>query len=98
MKITRRQLQNIVEQATRPANRPIYEIAEEIERTWPKVNYAARPYLSAMHSLSSVSDKYGAEDGASIVAYFLSNASSYRGPDAKRVKSELKKMIKGFWK
>ncbi len=77
--------------------RPVWEIAEEIEATWPNVNYAARPYLSAMYNLETPKSKYGSEDGASIIAYFLNNAGSYRGPDAKRIKAELKKMIKGFW-
>ena len=74
--------------------RPIYEIAEEIEATWPNVNYAARPYLNAMHSLTSINDIYYHDNASSIVLYFLSNASSYRGPDAKRIKAELKKILK----
>ena len=98
MKITKKQLKNIVEQAMRPAGRPIYEIAEEIYQAWPKVNPHAQPYLDAMQSLETVNDKYGMEDGASIVEYFLVNAGSFRGPEAKRIKSELRKMTKGFWK
>lgn len=70
--------------------RPIYEIASEIEKVWPKVNYAARPYLDAMHSLTHISDYYYLDSGKSIVLYFLSNASTFRGPDAKRIKAELK--------
>ena len=63
MKITKKQLKNIVEQAMRPAGRPIYEIAEEIYQAWPKVNPHAQPYLDAMQSLETVNDKYGMEDG-----------------------------------
>lgn len=33
-------------------------------------------------------------DAKTIVVYFLSNASSFRGPDAKRIKAELKSLIK----
>jgi hypothetical protein len=34
-------------------------------------------------------------DGAeTIVRYFLSNASTWRGEDAKRIKAELKSMLK----
>ena len=36
--------------------RSIKEIASEIETDWTKVNFAAQPYLEAMHSLDSVSD------------------------------------------
>ena len=75
-------------------NRPLHEIAREISRTWKSPNYAARPYLDAMRSLSSVSDSYGCEDGKGIVLYFLANAGSWRGPDAKRIKAELKSLIK----
>lgn len=71
-------------------SRPIYEIAEEIEKTWPKVNYAARPYLDAMHSLNSIRDSYFFDSGKSVVLYFLANANSWRGDDARRIKAELK--------
>lgn len=53
-------------------SRPIYEIAEEIEKTWPKVNYAARPYLDAMHSLNSIRDSYFFDSGKSVVLSRLS--------------------------
>ena len=34
------------------------------------------------------------EDAESIVTYFLANATYWRGEDAKRIKTELKSMIK----
>jgi hypothetical protein len=34
------------------------------------------------------------DSGRSIVAYFLSNASTWRGETAKRIKLELNKMLK----
>ena len=75
-------------------NRPLFEIAEEIDRTWPKVNFAAVPYLDAMRSLSSVADSYYYDSAKSIVLYFLANAGTWRGEDAKRIKAELKAMVK----
>jgi hypothetical protein len=74
--------------------RPLYEIAAEIRRDWKKVNYAAKPYLDAMGSLTSIKDNYFMDSGKSIVLYFLSNAASWRGEVAKRVKAELKAMCK----
>ena len=74
--------------------RKINEIAREIEKSWAKVNYAARPYLSAMHEVSSLSDKYFYDDARSVVLYFLANAGTWRGDDAKRIKAELKEMLK----
>lgn len=76
------------------ADRPLCAIAEEISQTWPNVNYAAEPYLRAMRSLVRVSDSYGYEDGRSVVLYFLSNASTWRGDDARRIKAELKALVK----
>jgi len=77
--------------------RSISTIAREIQADWSKigkgVNYAAKPYLDAMKSLDKISDDCGADTGKSVVLYFLSNASSYRGETAKRLKAELKAMI-----
>jgi len=70
--------------------RPIYEIAREISRDWNPPNYAAVPYLHALHDLSSTAESYGYDSGKSIVLYFLSNANSWRGAVAKRCKAELK--------
>ena len=74
--------------------RPLYEIAREVRTDWKKVNFGAVPYLDAMSSLNDVSDMYGCDDAKSIVLYFLSNASTWRGETAKRVKAELKAMVK----
>ena len=75
-------------------NKSISEIASIISNDWKKVNYAAKPYLEAMQSLHSVRDSYGYDDGTSVVLYFLSNASSWRGDVAKAVKLELKNRTK----
>tara|TARA_Y100000401_G_scaffold116680_1_gene123073 strand:- start:1487 stop:1720 length:234 start_codon:yes stop_codon:yes gene_type:complete len=75
--------------------RPLNVIARDIENDWQeKVNFAARPYLDAMHSLNTVADYFGCDSGDSIVMYFLSNASTWRGPVARSIKAELKAMIK----
>tara|TARA_R110000744_G_scaffold54931_2_gene116364 strand:- start:349 stop:597 length:249 start_codon:yes stop_codon:yes gene_type:complete len=78
---------------TKQAARPLSTIAADIAATWPKVNYAAAPYLDAMASLNSVDEMYLYQNGKSIVLYFLSNAGTYRGPDAKRIKAELKALL-----
>jgi hypothetical protein len=75
--------------------RTIHEIASEILRKWDKVHYAAAPYLQAMTQLESVDQDYGFDSGRSVVAYFLSNARTWRGPDAKRIKAELKAHLGG---
>ena len=77
------------------ASRPLHQIAQEIRQDWgSKVNYAAKPYLDAMMSLGSMKDMYGYDPASQIVAYFLSNSRSWRGPVAKAIKAELNKMLK----
>jgi hypothetical protein len=70
------------------------QIAKLIMRDWGAVNYAAKPYLQAMNELKDVNDKFGYDSGASVVRYFLSNASSYRGDLARAIKTELRLRVK----
>lgn len=74
--------------------RTLHEIAAEVRSDWKNVNYAAEPYLQAMSTLTTMSDTYFYDDAQTIVLYFLSNAQSWRGETAKRVKAELKAMAK----
>lgn len=77
---------------------PLYELASMIQRDWQRqgkgVNFAAKPYLQAMGSLASHTENYGLDSGKSVIAYFLSNASSYRGETAKKLKAELKRRLR----
>ena len=79
---------------TKVATRPLYEIARDIKKDWKNVYFGAKPYLDAMATLDKVSDNYGWDSGRSIVNYFLANASTWRGDTAKRIKAELKAMVK----
>jgi hypothetical protein len=72
------------------AQRTIREIAREIKQVWPKPYFGAVPYLDAMLCVDTVNSRYGCEDGKTQVIYFLSNAATWRGEDAKRIKAELK--------
>lgn len=77
----------------------ISELAYLIERDWSKigkgVNYAARPYLDSMKALYTMRDEgYGYDMPGQQIAYFLSNATSWRGEVAKAVKLELKRRSK----
>lgn len=76
------------------ASRSLREIAAEIRADWKNVYFGAEPYLDAMSSLDSINDSYGQDSASSIVAYFLSNATSWRGETARRVKKELKELSK----
>ena len=75
--------------------RKISEIAREIRSIWgSKVYFGAVPYLEAMLTLNTTDDDYGDDPGHKIVRYFLGNAQTFRGPDAKRLKDELKLHLK----
>ena len=74
--------------------RNINDIAHEIYSLWAeKINFAARPYLEAMLCVEKPEDSYYYEDGETQVRYFLSNASTWRGADARRIKAELKQIV-----
>lgn len=75
-------------------SRPICTIAKEIREDWKNVYFAAKPYLDAMASLNSINDDYYLDSGRSVVAHFLSNAKIWKGDVARRVKLELKGMLK----
>lgn len=75
--------------------RPIYEIGAEIRKYWENVYFGAVPYLRAFASLDSIKDNYGADSARSIVLYFLGNAKAFRGEHARRIKTELKSLLKG---
>lgn len=79
-------------------------IAEEVLNLW-KTKYGkdlpwslkcALPYLQAMLECDTT-DKdaaYYVETVESVVVYFLANITNWRGDDAKRIKAELKSMLK----
>lgn len=74
--------------------RSLATIAREISRDWKQPYFGARPYLDAMRELDGINDKLMADDAKTIVTYFLSNAAQWRGVVAKRVKAELRAMLK----
>lgn len=73
--------------------RKLSRIAQDIRADWKKVYFGAVPYLEAMETLDNINQLYGADDARSIVLYFLSNAQTWRGPVARRVKAELLDMV-----
>lgn len=75
-------------------NMSLSEIARVIRKDWKQVYFGAVPYLSALSGLESVSDHYGLDSGRSIVAYFLSNATTWKGEVARTVKKELNRRLK----
>jgi hypothetical protein len=81
------------------ASKNLSQLAHMVRRDWAAtksgIYFGARPYLDAMGALSTIDNNYGADGGRSIVAYFLCNASTWRGPVAKAIKAELKRRMNG---
>lgn len=75
--------------------RLIKDIAYDITKDWgKKVSYSAKPYLNAMWRLNTIEDKDFLDGAEDIIRRFLANASTYRGETAKRLKNELKSLLK----
>lgn len=74
--------------------RAIYDIAAEINSDWRTINPYAQQYLEALFALETINDRYYEDSAESVVLYFLSNATSWRGETAKRIKAELKALVK----
>jgi len=75
-------------------HRDLFIIAHEIMYDWQKPFYGAVPYIKALYQLKSIDDYYGMDSADMIVRYFLSNATTWRGETARRIKAELKQMLK----
>ena len=75
-------------------HRNICDITVDVESNWRNVHDSARPYLDAMYELTTIHDSYGCESGRSILLYFLCNALTWRGEEARRIKKELNNMLK----
>lgn len=72
--------------------RKLSEISLDIMNNWSNINPYAKPYLNAMLQIESSepNTNYFLESVKTIVAYFLSNAASWRGEAARRIKKELR--------
>lgn len=78
-------------------HRPLFEIATEIRQDWRKQHKSfnfAEPYRAAMADLTHISDMYGADTACSVVLYFLSNATTWRGDTARKIKDELRQIVR----
>lgn len=72
----------------------ISEIATIISEDWKNIYFGAKPYLDAMESIQNINDDYFEDSAADIVAYFLSNAQTWRGETARAVKAKLNSLLK----
>ncbi len=75
-------------------NMSIRDIATLIRHEWKNEYFGSTPYIDAMLEMDSINDKYYLDSGSSIVAYFLSNATTWKGEIAREVKKELNRRLK----
>lgn len=74
--------------------RKLSVIANEIKQDWQPMYFGAVPYVDAMLTLNTIEDNYMYDSARSIVLYFLGNARTWKGENAKRIKNELKLILK----
>ena len=74
--------------------RSLFTISLDIEQYWDQIPHHAKPYATMISALSSIHDAYGFYSGRVIVQEFLNNSVDWKGRDAQRIKSELKKHLK----
>lgn len=76
--------------------RTFQQIARDVKSTWMNVYFGAVPYLEALLTLDTTDPEalYGIETARDITRYFLANAQTFRGAGARRLKEELKILIK----
>jgi len=67
-------------------------IGKLIQKHWKRIYFGATPYVRAMQEIDG--DMYGQDSWTSIVAYFLSNARTWKGPEARTIKAELNRRLK----
>jgi hypothetical protein len=75
-------------------HRSLATIAQEINELWPDPYFGALLYIIAMENMATTRDHYRTISGKAAIQLFLANASSWRGDDARRIKAELKHMLK----
>ena len=73
--------------------RALSAIAFDILNDWRKPHYAAVPYIRALTGLTAITDYYGQDSAREVVLRFLVNAKTWRGPEAQRIKAELKAIL-----
>lgn len=75
--------------------RSIKDIAADVRAHWRPVHGSAEEYVAAMEKLDKVTDRYGADTAVAVLTYFLGAAATWKGPDAQRIKDEIKALLKG---
>ena len=76
----------------------IKEIAKFIINDWSKTDRVPKAYLEPMLTIETLDGMYYADTASSVVAYFLSSASGWKGFNARVTKKYLKKILTDHYK
>ena len=77
-------------------HRSLSDIAAEISADWMAYHDHAQPYIDAFSAMRHPTDRFGLGTGSNAIQGFLINAQTWRGPVARRVKAELRAILKDF--
>jgi hypothetical protein len=80
--------------ATKPVVRPLYEVAREIRKDWVNMPNYAMAHFEAFENANSINEMFFMDSVKSEVLYFLGSTQTWKGETAKRIKLELKAMVK----
>jgi hypothetical protein len=72
----------------------VSEIAYAIAKDWQNISPYALDYLNAMKDIRDINGQYYADSAKNVIMYFLVNARTYRGENARAYKALLKEMVK----
>jgi hypothetical protein len=74
--------------------RPLSVITREIRKDWRPMYRPAEAHFEAFEYANDVSEMYGCDSVRSEINYFLANAQTWKGEVARRIKLELKAIVK----
>jgi len=76
--------------------RSLKEIAKDIKKHWQTPNHFASYWITMLETVDKLSDKvtYSLNTGKDCATKFLIHAQNWRGEEARRIKNELKQMLK----
>lgn len=86
-------LQNVRMGLTDLRRVPLRSLAIFVRQAWVNPYFGARPYIEALCWLDG-NGMYGCDDWRMLTLYFLSNARTWKGEEARLVKEEMKRRVK----
>jgi len=74
--------------------RPLFLVAEEIEKDWIDITEDCKYYIECMKELKRINNRQGFDSGKTFVVYFLAECILWHTSNSRKLKKELEEMIK----